>query len=120
MKQHQFGRNKLNVKQGHRKALMRNQAISFINHGILQTTTTHVKAIKSFVERLVTIARKGDDFNTIRRIKQALPYDEKAVFKLIKEIAPRYVTRPGGYTRSYFLGRRPSDTASISRLEWVE
>jgi large subunit ribosomal protein L17 len=116
---HQNGRKKLNVKQGHRKALMRNQAISFINYGHIQSTTTQIKALRSYIEKIVTLARVGDDFNTIRRIKQELPYDEKAVFKLIQEIAPRYVQRPGGYTRIYNLGRRPSDTAPISRIEWV-
>lgn len=116
---HQNGRKKLNVHQGHRKALMRNQAISFITYGYIQSTTTQIKVLRSYIEKIVTLARVGSDFNTIRRIKQELPYDEKAVFKLIQEIAPRYVQRQGGYTRIYNLGRRPSDTAPISRIEWV-
>lgn len=116
---HQNGRKKLNVHQGHRKALMRNQAISLITHGHIQSTTVQIKVLRSYIEKIVTLARVGDDFNTIRRVKQELPYDDKAVTKLIKEIAPRYVQRQGGYTRIYNLGRRPSDTAPISRIEWV-
>lgn len=116
---HQCARKKLNVKQGHRKAMLRNMVISFINHGHIQSTTTHIKVVRSYVEKLVTLARVGNNFNTIRRIKQELPYDMDAVNKLITEIAPKYVQRPGGYTRTYNLGRRPSDTASISRIEWV-
>ena len=75
--------------------------------------------VQQFTEKLVTVARKGNDFNTIRRIKQLLPYDDKAAKKLIQEIAPKYVDRPGGYTRVIPLGRRASDTATIARLEWV-
>lgn len=116
---HQNGRKKLNVKTGHRKALLRNQMIHLIKYGFLQTTKTSAKEVQRQVERVVTVARQGYDFNTIRRIKQMLPYDDKAVTKLIKEIAPKYVSRPGGYTRVISLGRRISDTAPIARLEWV-
>lgn len=99
--------------------MIRNQAIHFINYGCLQTTKARVKVVQQFTEKLVTIARKGPDFNTIRRVKQLLPYDDKAVRKLIQEIAPKYVDRPGGYTRVLPLGMRVSDTATIARLEWV-
>ena len=116
---HQVGRKKLNRKFGARQAMIRNQAIHFINYGCLQTTKARVKVVQQFTEKLVTLARKGPDFNTIRRVKQLLPYDDKAVKKLIKEIAPKYVDRPGGYTRVIPLGMRVSDTATIARLEWV-
>ncbi len=116
---HQIGKKKLNRKAPHRRAMLRNQAIHLINYGILQTTKARVKEVQKIVEKLVTIARKGYDFNTIRRIQKELPYDKKAVKKLIKEIAPNYTERPGGYTRVIPLGKRPSDTATISRLEWV-
>jgi large subunit ribosomal protein L17 len=116
---HQNGRKKLNRKPAHRKALLRNQAIHLIMYGCLQTTTPRLKEVQRFTEKLVTIARKGGDFNTIRRIKQELPYNEVAVRKLIDEIAQKYVDRPGGYTRVIPLGRRMSDTAPVSRLEWV-
>lgn len=99
--------------------MIRNQIIHFINYGFLQTTKPRIKEVQKTVEKLVTIARKGWEFNTIRRIKQELPYDAKAAEKLIKQIAPKYLSRPGGYTRVIHLGRRASDTAPISRLEWV-
>lgn len=116
---HQNGRKKLNLRPAHRKALLRNQLIHFINYGFLQTTKARVKEVQRFAEKVVTIARVGYDFNTIRRIKSLLPYDQDAVVKVIKEIAPRYLNRPGGYTRVISLGRRQSDTAPIARLEWV-
>jgi large subunit ribosomal protein L17 len=116
---HQIGKKKLNKKSGHRKALIRNQAIHFINYGCLQTTKVRVKTVQKFVEKLVTVARKGNDFNTIRFVNKLIPYDNKAAKKLVGEIAPKYVDRPGGYTRVIPLGRRVSDTAVISRLEWV-
>ncbi|HBS47919.1 TPA: 50S ribosomal protein L17 [Candidatus Dependentiae bacterium] len=116
---HQYGRRKLNVKPSHRKAMIRNQIIHFINYGCLQTTKPRIAEVRSVSEKLITIAREGWNFNTIRRIKKHLPYDNKAVEKLIKEIAPKYVDRPGGYTRVIPLGRRSSDTAFVARLEWV-
>ena len=116
---HQCGMKKLNKRSAHRKALLRNQVIHFINYGCLQTTRVRVKEVQKLSEKIVTIARKGYDFNTIRRVKQILPYDQKAVEKMIKEIAPKYVDRPGGYTRVILLGKRESDTATIARLEWI-
>jgi large subunit ribosomal protein L17 len=116
---HQIGKKKLNRKSSHRQAMLRNQVIHFINYGCLQTTKARVKVVQQLAEKVITIARKGKDFNTIRRIKQLLPYDEKAIKKLLDEIAPKYVDRPGGYTRVIPLGHRASDTAKIARLEWV-
>ena len=116
---HQNGRKKLNLRDGHRRSLLRNQVIHLINNGCLQTTKVRVKEVQRLAEKIVTISRQGYDFNTIRRIKQLLPYDEAAVVKMIKEIAPKYVNRPGGYTRVIPLGRRASDTATVARLEWV-
>ncbi len=116
---HQNGRRKLNLKAPHRRSLLRNQVISFINYGFLQTTKPRIKEVQRLAEKIVTIARKGWEFNTIRQVKQLLPYDVSAVEKLIKEIAPKYVTRPGGYSRVISLGRRVSDTAPIARIEWV-
>lgn len=116
---HQFGRKKLNLKSGHRKALLRNQLIHFIQHGVLQSTKTRVKEVQRLAEKVVTIASKGSDFNMVRRVKTYLPYNDIAVKKVIKEIAPRYVGRSGGYTRVISLGKRESDTAKVARLEWV-
>ncbi len=116
---HQHGRKKLNVAPAHKKALLRNQTISFITYGHLVTTKAVAKEVKRFAEKLVTIAREGNTFNARRRAKALLPYKDEALIKLFQEIAPKYVNRPGGYTRLISLGRRPSDTALIAKLEWV-
>ena len=116
---HQIDRKKLNVKPAHKKALLRNQAIHLITYGHLVTTKARIKEVQRFVEKLVTLARIGNDFNTRRRVQAVLPYKEDALLKLVKEIAPKYVERPGGYTRVIPLGKRMSDTATIARLEWV-
>ena len=117
---HQNGRKKLNLKSSHRKALLRNQVIQLIMNGHLTTTKAHVKVVRSMAEKMVTIARDGNELNARRRAKQLLPYKEEALVKLFKEIAPRYVDRPGGYTRIIPMGKRVSDTAEIARLEWVK
>lgn len=104
---------------GHRKALIRNQTILFIEQGSLTTTKARIKVVRSFAEKLVTLARAGNTFNARRAAKALLPYKDEALVKLFAEIAPRYVQRPGGYTRIIPLGKRVSDTAEIARLEWV-
>lgn len=116
---HQNGRKKLNVNGSHRKALLRNQVIHLITYGSLTSTRANVKEVQRLAEKAVTLARKGNDFNTRRQTKSLLPYKEEAVVKLINEIAPKYVERSGGYTRVIPMGRRRSDTAVIARLEWV-
>lgn len=116
---HQSGRKKLNVKPAHKKAMLRNQLISLITYGHLVTTKARIKEVRSFAEKMVTLARQGNDFNTRRRAKALLPYKEEALVKLFTEIAPRYVNRAGGYTRIIPLPNRISDTAAIARLEWV-
>ena len=116
---HQIGRKKLNVKPAHRRALLRNQVISLVTYGHLVTTKTRAKETQKLAEKIVTIARQGNNFNARRRVKQLLPYKEEAILKLFKEIAPKYINRPGGYTRLIPMGKRASDTATIARLEWV-
>ena len=119
MKKHQNGRKKLNMKTPHRTSVLRNQVIHLINFGFLNSTKVRVKVVQQIAEKVVTIARAGADFNTIRRVKAMLPYSDSAVKKLIQEIAPKYVSRQGGYTRVIPMGTRMSDTATIARLEWV-
>lgn len=116
---HQNGRKKLNRKESHRRAMLRNQVIHLITYGHLVTTKARVKEVKRLAERVVTLAREGNTFNARRRVHAMLPYKEEAVIKLFTDIAPRYMQRPGGYTRIVPLGQRMSDTADIARLEWV-
>lgn len=116
---HQIGRAKLNKKPAHRRSLIRNQAIHLIMNGQLISTKPRVKEVQRFTEKLVTIARVGNHFNARRRVQQLLPYKTEAVVKLFTDIAPKYVSRPGGYTRVISLGKRISDTAPVAKLEWV-
>ncbi len=116
---HQNGRKKLNLNAAHRRAMLRNQTILFIEKGSLVTTKARIKEVRRFAEKLVTLARTGNTFNARRRAKAILPYKESALVQLFTEIAPRYVNRPGGYTRIIPLGRRVSDTAEMAKLEWV-
>ena len=117
---HQNGRKKLNIHPDHKRALMRNQAIILIEKGHLVSTVARVKEVRRFAEKLVTLARQGNTFNTRRRAQALLPYKEEALVKLFNDIAPRFKQRPGGYTRIIPLARRISDTAEVARLEWVE
>jgi large subunit ribosomal protein L17 len=119
MATHQSGRKRLNLNSDHRRSLIRNQVAVLVKHGSLKSTRARVKVVQRFVEKLVTIARGSTDFNTIRAVRSKLPYDLTVVKKLVYEIAPKYIGRPGGYTRVLSLGTRPSDTAKIARLEWV-
>ena len=116
---HQSGRKKLNLKGPHRRAMLRNQVIHLITYGHLVTTKANAKEVKKLAEKVVTIARAGNSFNSFRRVNALLPYKKEAVNKLFKEIAPTYAKRPGGYTRLISLGKRVSDTAPIAKLEWV-
>jgi large subunit ribosomal protein L17 len=117
---HQYGRAKLNLRGGHRTAMVRNQAMILIEHGKVTSTKANVKEVQRFTERLVTIAREGNNFNARRRVNSLLPYKDSVVEKLFKDVAPKYATRPGGYTRVISLGKRASDTAEIALLTWVE
>ena len=116
---HLRDKKKLNLKSAHRKSYLRNQVIHLINYGHITTTLAGAKEIRRFAEKMVTLAAKGSDFNTIRRAKQLLPYSDVALKKLFAEVAPQYTDRPGGYTRILRLGRRPSDSAAMARLQWV-
>lgn len=116
---HQNGKKKLNRKPAHRKSMLRNQVIHLITYGHLVSTKVRVKEVQRFAEKLVTIARVGNEFNARRRVLSMLPYKQEALKKLFADIAPKYVNRNGGYTRVIPMGQRKSDTATIARLEWV-
>ncbi len=116
---HQIGRKKLNRAPAHRRAMLRNQVMCLIENGHLVTTKVRAQEVRKIAEKLVTLAREGNTFNARRRAKQILPYKDEVLVKLFTEIAPRYVSRPGGYTRIIPLGKRVSDTATIAKLEWV-
>jgi len=116
---HLNDRKKLNMKSSYRKAYIRNQVIHLINFGYITLSLAGAKEVRRFAEKMVTLTKGEVNFNTHRRAKQLLPYSDVALQKLFKDIAPQYAQRAGGYTRILRLGRRPSDTASMARLQWV-
>jgi large subunit ribosomal protein L17 len=115
---HQKNRHKLSRDSAHRKALLMNLSKELIDHERIETTTAKAKAVKPEVERLITLAKRGD-LHARRQALSALGQDKFAVYKLFEEIAPRYAERPGGYTRILKLGPRPSDATEMALLELV-
>ena len=116
---HLSGKKKLNMKSSFRKAYMRNQVINFIKFGHITLSLAGAKETRRLAEKIVTIAAKSNDFNARRKVYQMIPYSMDAIKKVFDEIAPRYVGRPGGYTRILRIGMRASDTANMARLQWV-
>jgi large subunit ribosomal protein L17 len=101
-----------------RKALLRGLAASVIIHEGINTTEARAKEARRFVERLVTISKRGDV--AARRLAlQRLP-NKLLVEKLFVVYGPRYQNRPGGYTRIIKLGPRKGDAAAMARLEFVQ
>ena len=115
---HQKNRHKLSRDSAHRKALLMNLSKELIDHERIETTTAKAKAVKPQVERLITLAKRGD-LHARRQALSALGQDKFVVYKLFEEIAPRYMERPGGYTRILKLGPRKSDSTEMALLELV-
>jgi large subunit ribosomal protein L17 len=115
---HQRNRHKLSRDSAHRKALLANLSKELIEHERIETSVAKAKAVKPEVEKLITLARRGD-LHARRQALSALGQDKFAVYKLFEEIAPRYAERPGGYTRILKLGPRKSDATEMALLELV-
>lgn len=115
---HKRTRHKLGRDAAHRKALLRNLSRQLIEHERIKTSQPKAKAVKPEIERMVTIARRGD-LHSRRLLLSRLGQDKFTVHKLVEEIAPRYAERPGGYTRIVKLGPRRSDSAEMVYLEFV-
>lgn len=116
---HRVQKKKLNTDMSHRKALLRNLANSFIEIGKMETTLTKAKYVKPYIEKAVTKARKGADFTNIKNVSKLVTTD-KAARILFNEIAPKYATRTGGYTKIIKLPNRVGDNTPMARIEWVE
>lgn len=108
---------KLNMNSSHRIALARTQATALFRHGRIKTTLTKAKNLQPFVEKLITTAR-GGDLHARRLISRDI-HDVEVQRKLMNEIAPRYLQRPGGYTRIYRLGTRRGDATQEAYIELV-
>ncbi len=115
---HRVSHAKLNRDTDHRKAMNRFMATSFISVGHITTTLAKAKYVQPYIEQLVTKA-KVSDTNTIRHLKASLDTRETVDY-LLQKVAPKFVSRPGGYTRIVKLGYRVGDNAPLARLEWVE
>ena len=117
MRHRKSGR-KLNRNSSHRKALMKNLAIAFIERELIKTTVPKAKQLRSFIEPLITMA-KNDSVANRRRAFSKLRLDS-AVNKLFTEIAVKSKVRPGGYIRVIKAGFRPGDKADMAYIEWVD
>ena len=109
---------KLGRKIGNRKALLMNLACQLITHKKIKTTDPKAKELRSFIEPLITLAKKNN-LHSRRLVIKKLP-KKNIVRILFEEIAPVFSERPGGYTRITKLGHRDNDRAPVSVIEFVE
>jgi large subunit ribosomal protein L17 len=109
---------KLRRTTSHRLAMFSNQLASLMTHERIQTTLSKAKELRPLAERLITAA-KTDGLAARRRVAQWIP-DRTTVKKVFEKIAPRFVDRPGGYTRILRLGARRGDSAEAAILEFVD
>src|SRR4026209_2569615 len=123
---HNVAHRKLGRVTEHRLALLRNQAIALLRHERIETTMPKAKELRPFVERLITIARRGGaagdaagkTLHARRMVLAELP-DTEVVRKLFETLAPRFAERPGGYTRILRVGYRRGDSAEVAHVELV-
>ena len=116
---HQKTRHKLSRDSAHRKALLANLCIEVIDHERIKTTEAKAKAVKPEIEQLITLARARRPPRAPAGDVDLQHPDKGVIYKLFEEIAPRYVDRPGGYTRILKLGPRRSDSTEMVYLELV-
>jgi large subunit ribosomal protein L17 len=123
---HNLAHRKLGRVTEHRLALLRNQAIALLRHERIETTMPKAKELRPFVERLITLAKRGvaaGDANGkalhARRMVLAEIPDKAVVGKLFETLAPRFAERPGGYTRILRVGFRRGDSAEVAQVELV-
>ena len=123
---HRVGQRKLGRVTEHRIAMLRNQAERLIRYERLETTVPKAKELRPFVERIITIAKRGlaagdangRSLHARRLVLRDIP-NRDVVAKLFDTIAPRFETRPGGYTRILRLGYRRGDSAEVAQIELV-
>ena len=115
---HRVGGRKLQRTSSHRAALFRNMAAALIKHEQITTTTAKAKELRPYVEKLITLAKKGGLSN--RRLAHARMLDETQLKKLFDVLAERYGDRDGGYTRVIKAGYRGSDAAQMAVIEFVD
>ena len=123
---HRVAHRKLGRVTEHRIAMLRNQATALLLHEHLTTTVPKAKELRPFVERLITVAKRGlaagtanaKELNARRMVMHDLQ-DQDVVSKLFDTLAPRFAARPGGYTRLLRIGHRKGDSAEMAQVELV-
>src|SRR5689334_11447018 len=123
---HRVAHRKLGRVTEHRISMLRNQATALLRHEHLTTTIPRAKELRPFVERLITIAKRGVADGAVnpralnaRRLVMEDLQDREVVSKLFETLAPRFAGRPGGYTRLLRLGYRRGDSAEVAHVELV-
>jgi large subunit ribosomal protein L17 len=123
---HSKRRHVLGVTGPHRSAMMGNLAVALISHGRIETTLAKAKALRPFIEKLITLAKKAEKANDaarklhFRRLAIARVRDKKAVAVLFDERVTEFTERAGGYTRIYKLGQRVGDAAEMGLIELID
>ena len=115
---HKMGQRKLNRTGSHRIAMLRNMAASLIKHEQITTGVAKAKELRPYVEKLITLAKKGGLSN--RRLAQSRLMDDAQLAKLFDVLATRYADRNGGYTRIIKAGYRASDASPMAIIELVD
>ncbi|MBL7924383.1 MAG: 50S ribosomal protein L17 [Bacteroidia bacterium] len=110
--------NHLGRKEGHRYAMMSNLAVSLITHKRIFTTVAKAKALRTYVEPLIT--KSKDDSTHSRRVVFSYLQNKEAVTELFREVSQKVADRPGGYTRIIKVGNRPGDAAEMAMIELVD
>jgi large subunit ribosomal protein L17 len=123
---HRLAHRKLGRDTQHRRALLRNQAEALLRHERIETTMPKAKELRPFVERLITVAKRGvkaGEANgrtlAAKRLVMRDLVSTEVVEKLFDQLAPRFMERPGGYTRILRLGHRRGDGGEIAQIELV-
>jgi large subunit ribosomal protein L17 len=115
---HGHGYRKLGRESSHRKALLRNLATSFLEHGRIKTTVPKAKELRRVVEKMITLGKRGD-LHARRQVESVL-FSTEVSSKVFKDLAGRFATRNGGYTRIVRLGERFGDGAEMCNFELVD
>jgi large subunit ribosomal protein L17 len=115
---HRIDGRKLGRKQGPRLALFKNLTVSILRYERVQTTEAKAKEVQGRVERMITLAKKGD-VTARRAVLSEFPNEPLVVSKLFNEIAPKYADRTSGFTRIVHVGQRVGDAAPIVQIELV-
>lgn len=123
---HSKRRHVLGVSGPHRSAMMGNLAVALIAHGRIETTLAKARALRPFIEKVITLAKKAEKANDaarklhFRRLAIARVRDKKAVALLFDERVSEFTERNGGYTRIYKLGQRVGDAAEMALIELID